>query len=106
MTDSAWDGPPCHRCKGKGEIVFTRGNHWSSIRCEDCRGTGLAGTPPPGPLYEDREYDPETDGPLPAVWTHPAVNTLPWCHMCLGAGVVVSATLIELPCPACRPERS
>jgi hypothetical protein len=75
MTGDPWDGPVCPACKGKGEVVFTRGNHWMSIECVDCQGTGLADAPSPPPRYradgyripeDDEEYDPDIHGPIPS----------------------------------------
>jgi hypothetical protein len=74
VTADPWDGPTCTSCKGKGEIVFTRRNHWTSVECVDCYGTGLADATSPDPRYrpdgyripEDGEaYDPEEHGPVP-----------------------------------------
>lgn len=106
MTEDAWTGPPCEKCKGKGEIVFTRGNRWSSIRCWDCQGTGLANTPSPGLLYEEREYNEERDGALPPISDHPAVREADVCGICLGQGVIISKSLVELPCPTCAGDHS
>lgn len=100
MTDEAWEGPACETCKGKGETVFARGNYWSSVRCDDCRGTGLTDTPPPGPLYVEREYNPEVHGPLPPPGDHSAVREAGVCGACLGQGVV-TVNLVERPCPVC-----
>lgn len=82
VTDSDWDGPACQECDGKGEIVLVRGNHWMSVECVDCHGTGLADAPPPPPRVRadgyripenGEEYDPDVHGPLPA-----ATGYLPW----------------------------
>ncbi|MFG1999733.1 hypothetical protein ACGFNU_11355 [Spirillospora sp. NPDC048911] len=81
MTGDPWEGPACTECRGEGEVVFTRGNHWISIECAQCHGTGLADAPPPEPRYradgyrvpEDGEaYDPELHGPMPqSKWARP-----------------------------------
>ncbi|WP_433331655.1 hypothetical protein [Spirillospora sp. CA-294931] len=80
MTDDPWDGPTCAECGGKGEVVFTRGNHWMSVECTACHGTGLADAQPQ-PRYrpdgyripeDGEEYDPEVHGPIPSSpWARP-----------------------------------
>lgn len=107
MTADPWNGPACAACRGQGQITYTRGNHWTSIACTGCHGTGLADAPPPSPRYrpdgsripEDGEaYDEAVHGkPGPAY----ALSSDLGCRTCYGAGVVVSASLVEAPCPAC-----
>lgn len=80
MTGDPWDGPLCPDCRGKGEVVFTRGNYWLSVKCTTCHSTGLADAPPPPPRYrpdgyripeDGEEYDPDIHGPIPpSPWGH------------------------------------
>jgi hypothetical protein len=76
-SDDPWTGPACPVCGGRGEIVYTRGEHWwMSVRCEDCHGTGHATAAPPPRYREDgyrlpedgEEYDPDVHGPVPSSW--------------------------------------
>ena len=81
MTDG-WDGPACPKCGARGQIVFTRGEHWISVGRVDCHGAGLADARSPEPRIRDdgfrvpengEEYDPDAHGPIPeATWS------LPW----------------------------
>jgi hypothetical protein len=72
--DDPWNGPACQACDGRGEIVLTRGNHWMSLECADCHGTGLAESAPAPRYREDgyrvpedgEEYDPDAHGPIPS----------------------------------------
>jgi DnaJ-class molecular chaperone len=107
--NDAWDGPACSECRGRGQIVLTRGNHWTAIACDACHGTGHANAEPPVHYRDDgtripqdgEEYDEAIHGPPgPAYATSDAVG----CRTCFGARVVISRTLVETPCPACtRP---
>jgi hypothetical protein len=73
VTADPWDGPSCETCSGRGEVVLTRGNHWLSVECVNCHGTGHANAPlvpryrPDGfKVPEDgEEYDPDIHGPAP-----------------------------------------
>ena len=107
MTDPVpREGPACPACRGKGEIIMTgrRGGTWIGIRCEDCRGTGLADPPPPRfdargyKIPEDgEEYDEAVHGPVP---TSP-LTSLSVCRVCSGIGMVLSQDGDRSPCPAC-----
>lgn len=35
-----WSLPACGKCRGKGELVMV-GRSWVSVRCEDCKGSGV-----------------------------------------------------------------
>lgn len=36
-----WNLPACETCRGKGELVMV-GRSWISVRCDACKGTGVA----------------------------------------------------------------
>lgn len=96
MTDP-WESQPCATCKGRGEVMFVRGEHRSSVKCWDCDGGGRTGARP-----EQRGYGPPLEEALRPVADHPAVRASGLCGTCLGARVVViSGTFVETPCPAC-----
>ena len=90
------------------------------MQCEFCHGAGyVGGDNEPAddgrPRYredgyripgEGEEYDPDVHGPLPAVGSHPAVSESGLCPVCLDSRVVVSPTMVELPCPACSRARA
>lgn len=101
----------CPECDGSGqERIGTL-----TLQCRFCHGRGTVGgdfEPAEGGHQrtdgyrtprEGEEYDPDVHGPLPAVGTHPAVQGSSLCPTCLGAGVVLSSTYAEVPCPACTP---
>lgn len=99
----------CPDCRGSGEQRIGA----LTLQCGFCHGAGKVGggNEPAEETHqradgyrtprEGEEYDPDVHGPLPAVWEHPAVTSSGLCAMCLGARVVVSATLAEVPCPSC-----
>lgn len=41
-----WTLPACPACRGKGEVVMV-GRSWISVRCVDCRGSGVVRPPLP-----------------------------------------------------------
>lgn len=111
MTDKI----DCPECGGAGE------SRTGSLRllCQFCLGASYVGgdnePADDGPQYredgwktpeEGEEYDPAVHGPLPAAGSHPAVRSSGLCPTCLGAGVVTSATMVELPCPRCARLRA
>ncbi|MFV2179086.1 hypothetical protein ACFHW2_16080 [Actinomadura sp. LOL_016] len=86
-----WDGRSCRACKGTGEIVYARGDNRICLQCEDCAGTGRAGTAPAGPRFR-------TDGFRGPVY---ATGYQLGCWTCFGAGVVLTPNFAQRPCPDC-----
>lgn len=99
----------CPECEGRGETTIGP----LRLQCRFCHGCGKVGgefEPAEGghqrddgyrQPYDGEEYDPDIHGPLPAVWTHPAVTGSGLCRKCLGARVVMTGNLVEVPCPLC-----
>ena len=93
----------CPECKGSGQEVI------GPLRmvCPFCRGPGYVG----GDAEPGGQREPDPLSPRP-VWEEPAVQILPVCRVCFGAGKVVNLggtgeptrRLVEMPCPACCAE--
>ena len=89
-----WDAPACQACHGTGRILLVGGPRWIEVSCAACHGTGNEGAAPPEPLAPPAE---ETRGPA----GQQAGVASGLCDLCLGAQVVVTARLAEVPCPRC-----
>lgn len=89
----------CPECKGTGEE-----RHGPLVlACRFCFGHGQVG----GDHEPAEEPDPP-EGYGPPVWDSPAVEGLPGCHVCFGAGTVThlpedARVMVVASCPACRP---
>lgn len=119
----------CTTCLTFGIVVRTTFSgttmHLSSEPCPACEGLGFRRDTGQVVLVPDEDDDDELDGTMsdpeapregtgpPAddhpVWKDPAVEVLPGCHVCLGAGMVThlpeaSGILVIAPCPACQAQ--
>lgn len=96
----------CPDCGGTGEQPFGP----LTVLCLFCRGRGYVGDDnEPAEDHEPTEFDPYA-APQPLAGEQPGADGLPGCPTCLGVGKVVNvgdirrpSTLVEAPCPMCRP---